>query len=186
MSFKNGFSAAILFSTVILFSVFCGGGDKKVIVEGSAWKDTASGLTWQNPSAKDTMTWQEADDYCNNMSLGGYDDWRLPIINELRSLIRGCAGTITGGSCGITDSCLSSSTECWDNSCRGCEDGKGPANGCYWPNEMGGNCGGYWSYSTRAGPDGVAWAIYFNEGYVLDGDKGYPSLYGVRCVRKEH
>ena len=50
-------------------------------------KDNVTGLMWQQYTAPGTYTWQEALDYANNLSLGGYDDWRLPTILELSTLI---------------------------------------------------------------------------------------------------
>ncbi len=48
--------------------------------------DLVTGLTWQQtPPAK--MTWLDAFDYADQLALGGYDDWRLPTIKELYSLI---------------------------------------------------------------------------------------------------
>ena len=50
--------------------------------------DTTTYLMWQDNSASKTVrkTWQEAIDYCEDMSFAGFDDWRLPNINELRSI----------------------------------------------------------------------------------------------------
>ena len=50
-------------------------------------KDNVTGLEWQKATAPGTYTWQQAIDYCNNLSLGGKDDWRLPTIKELTTLV---------------------------------------------------------------------------------------------------
>jgi hypothetical protein len=55
--------------------------------------DTSTGLMWQQDTARDEwgdydhMTWEEALDYCEVLSLGGHTDWRLPNIKELDSLM---------------------------------------------------------------------------------------------------
>ncbi len=52
--------------------------------------DTGTGLQWQDDSAAANTVrgWTEAIDYCEkDLSLGGYDDWRLPNINELQSIV---------------------------------------------------------------------------------------------------
>jgi len=53
--------------------------------------DSATGLAWQddygdNAGEIKSATWQEALVYCEELSLGGKDDWRLPNIKELRSI----------------------------------------------------------------------------------------------------
>lgn len=55
--------------------------------------DTATGLMWQKFEVVDdegevrAMNWEEALDYCETLMLAGYDDWRLPNINELQSIV---------------------------------------------------------------------------------------------------
>lgn len=49
--------------------------------------DNVTGLMWQqDPGEK--MTWEEAVESLNDFELAGYDDWRLPTIKELYSLIQ--------------------------------------------------------------------------------------------------
>ena len=51
--------------------------------------DNLTGLMWTKDVAQipGTMTWQAALDACNSLDYAGYDDWRLPNVNELYSLI---------------------------------------------------------------------------------------------------
>jgi len=147
---------------------------------GDTWTDSSSGLTWQvTPGG--WMIWVDAKSYCDNLTLAG-GGWHLPTISELRTLIRGCDGTVTGGSCGVTDSCLDSS--CQDESCYSCEYGFGPNNGCYGPSELPLECYGFWSSSPVADLVNGAWAVGFNGGYVSYGDT-IGNVYNAyaRCVR---
>ena len=38
---------------------------------------------YQNQPFIERYTWDEANEYAKNLRLGGYDDWRLPTIDEL-------------------------------------------------------------------------------------------------------
>ena len=49
--------------------------------------NTDTGLMWQKDTDPDTYEWQDALSYCENLTLAGYDDWRLPNVNELQSLV---------------------------------------------------------------------------------------------------
>jgi len=55
--------------------------------ENDTWTDSTSGLMWQNGSSvgSEYYAWDEALSYCESLSWGGFDDWRLPTISELRS-----------------------------------------------------------------------------------------------------
>lgn len=48
--------------------------------------DLITGLTWQKILNTNIMTWEEALNYCESLTLAGYSDWRLPNIKELQSL----------------------------------------------------------------------------------------------------
>jgi len=52
--------------------------------------DNTTGLQWQdNRGVKEDYdtTWERAINRCEDLSLGGYCDWRLPNINELNSIV---------------------------------------------------------------------------------------------------
>ncbi len=51
-----------------------------VILDGLIWQD--------NEKVKQIKkSWRDSVNYCKNLHLAGYDDWRLPNINELESII---------------------------------------------------------------------------------------------------
>ncbi len=47
-------------------------------------KDSTTNLYWQKTPVH--KNWRQAFTYCENLVYGGYDDWRLPNINELYSI----------------------------------------------------------------------------------------------------
>ena len=49
--------------------------------------DTVAGLMWQQVTEGATLTWETAITRCETTTLGGYDDWRLPNLRELRSIV---------------------------------------------------------------------------------------------------
>lgn len=145
------------------------------------WTDPSSGLTWQVTPYGDYMDWEDAMVYCQNLSLDG-GGWYLPTISELRTLIRGCDSTVTGGSCGVTDECAS--YDCWSEDCWDkvdCEYEGGPNNGCYWPIELLGYCYHFYSSSTVEEFAGVVWEVDFNTGGVVTTDDVGTKF--SRCVR---
>jgi len=144
------------------------------------WTDSSSGLMWQIEDDQ-WYTWLEAKALCENLDLGGYSDWRLPSISELRTLIRGCSDTETGGECGVTDECLDSG--CWNVPCEGCLWDEGPARGCYWPSELNPYyyCYTYWSSTLLEDHDNYAWQVRFYDGEVDFSVIEYSE--NVRCVR---
>jgi hypothetical protein len=129
------------------------------------------------------MDWWDAAGYCSTLEI--YEtapgDWRLPTIDELRSLIAGCSATSPGGTCGVTDpACLSDG--CRSEDCDGCTPGGAPGPlGCYREDDLSGDCLSHWSSSPYGGSSARAWVVAFGTGFVGHVDKR--SATGVRCVR---
>ncbi|MBO4711869.1 DUF1566 domain-containing protein [bacterium] len=135
--------------------------------------DTASGLIWSEKSSLSKI-WSEAVFYCENLEEEGVKNWRLPNIDELRTLIQDCYGTVTGSECRVSEArdCLSYDS-CWSAFC------------CCELDESGkyskfGDLGGLWSSSEAKGAEDGAWYINFYEAKIVDDHK--QSSHGVRCV----
>jgi hypothetical protein len=58
----------------------------KPVSEPDTVIDTRTGLMWSLVPS-DKMNWKIAKTYCDQLSLGGYTDWRLPTKEELETLI---------------------------------------------------------------------------------------------------
>jgi hypothetical protein len=48
---------------------------------------TIDGLIWQQRDDNIQRIWEEASDYCSSLELAGETDWRLPSMDELKSII---------------------------------------------------------------------------------------------------
>lgn len=62
--------------------------------------DLVTGLVWSQATAAEKVTLEEAEAIAEEMTLGGHDDWRVPNIKELYSLMdfRGVTGLMGPGS----------------------------------------------------------------------------------------
>ena len=49
-------------------------------------RDNVTGLEWQQ-ATRPHYSLEQAIDYCNNLSLGGKDDWHLPTVKELATIV---------------------------------------------------------------------------------------------------
>lgn len=171
---------------------------------GGVWLDPSTGLLWQNPAGDEEMTWDRypgplekvdhkiAVEYCDAACWSAYDDWRLPNISELRSLVRpelsalGSVGTELDGTCEVAETCAPCgvSQDCLTVDCLG---GNCYGQGCY-------NCSGLdclidpamgvcptlWS-SSRLSDNGAALYLDFLGAGIHQGDTGRNE--SLRCVR---
>lgn len=128
-------------------------GDDAFTARDGIVTDAVTGLLW-TPAGRPVMrTLTAARTACDALEAGGADDWRLPDIRELRTLIVGCSGY---NECGDPPSTI--------RDCRECKENAGTDNGCYRPKGMFRlPCGTAWS--AGAGPDGP-WVVDFARGFV--------------------
>jgi hypothetical protein len=154
--------------------------------------DPVADLCWQDPPPVEPSTWDDASAYCAGLELGSLSDWRLPRIQELVSLMRGCvdgqpAGVLDRSTCRVADpGCLDEA--CDDHlDCGCCTTAQGPDEdpaGCYWDPDLDGKCSTYWSSSPAGGTTGV-WALDFESAFLMAGYAKEEGAY-ARCVRSGH
>ncbi|MUU78683.1 Lcl domain-containing protein [Winogradskyella endarachnes] len=120
--------------------------------------DNATGLMWQQADDGNTRDWENALSYCENLTLAGHSDWRLPNAKELQSIVDYTRSPTTTASPAIDP--LFSCTSISD------------------PNGNTGQYGYYWSSSPlQDGPEPYSDAVYFCFGKA-QGLMELPSLSG--------
>ena len=163
------------------------------------WCDPDTELCWQNPQRRGLdmhdvgLIAAEAKPYCNSLVLGGYSDWRVPTIDELRTLIAGNNPSQPGGGCRV--SMGSRTGDGFNPACHGSKRFAGPAaNGCYWQPALGGRCDKpdvaavkgkmleTWA-SDQAVNDPEHWTAYVSFDTAGVGFNHNCSYADVRCVR---
>ena len=151
-------------------------------------KDHTSSLVW-SLKASDVMTWQDAVDYCGTLTEGEYDDWHLPNIDELRTLL---IADRVKNSCKVSEAnnCLTSYSSCW--SCSTCTQAGIQSSsgtecevwGDYYDDgrySKFGETGDFWSSSAVSNDKDRAWYVNFFSGSLYNKDKTSNNY--VRCVR---
>lgn len=159
------------------------GSDDDDAAQEETYTDPDSGLMWEKYSFE-YVAGADADTWCDWREYAGHDDWRLPTINELRTLIRNCPALETGGDCAVTNECTDVN-ECFVEA--DCMD-QCPPPPCRWPDEMGDGveCTNYFHSATTATGEGfpsnaASWSVAFQYGSIST--LSYGAAGGVICVR---
>jgi Protein of unknown function (DUF1566) len=142
------------------------------------WCDDETNLCWQDPpkdanveSRHGGVTAWDAMRYCEELAFGGHNDWRLPTLEELRSIVRGAG--IMETMCPISEGSTMSEMSLLDVIlCAGTTKsfecpGSG---GCCWNQNLHGSCNTidpastthyleFWS-STPAADDPENWLVF--------------------------
>jgi len=136
---------------------------------GNCITDKLTGLVWiKDPSLinSSTVQWQTALDTANSGTWCGYDDWRIPNMNELMSLMN--YGRIDPTVWLMYGSGTSSEPNC-DGACFSNVDVPGK----------------YWSSTTVAGNNSNAFYVWMSGYYIGGGGKSF-SPAGIWPVRGGH
>lgn len=79
----------LIVTVCTLLAVFAGyaaAAERFVDNEDGTVTDTRTNLMWAAKDNGGPVTWQDAKSYCENFSIGGYTDWRMPTQDELAGL----------------------------------------------------------------------------------------------------
>ncbi|HNW16220.1 MAG TPA: DUF1566 domain-containing protein [bacterium] len=164
-------------------------------------KGSENGLMWyiDDPDNANTklnmMTYEKAVKNCSDLEWAGFTDWRLPTIDELRTLVTGFKDVETGGRCKVSLKCLSMACltqgqkSSADYPCSNYEEeallqGPGPE-GCYFDDVWRTYCGKHWSSSKVAGVvDEMVFILDFSDPAISAVVSNVSNNMGfARCVR---
>jgi hypothetical protein len=56
------------------------------LAQSATWTDPATNLMWAGQDNGSNVNWNQAKDYCANLRLAGYSNWRLGTIDELAGI----------------------------------------------------------------------------------------------------
>ena len=184
--------ACMLAGLLLLVTVACGqtfgveesdspGSDTQSGVTSNAslpsWNDPNSGLEWTNQKEPQRLNYPDAPDYCQQLSPS---IWRLPTIDEARTLLVGCQETLFDGPCNVSlEGCLGKA--CGNDECDGCQLLEGPYNGYYAPGDLEVREDWYWTASMVSDSDRSVWIVRHTFAAISTSKTEWERA--VRCVR---
>ncbi len=153
---------SLIVSIVFLLSSYVYGENRSadgryIETDDGVIQDSQTGLMWtQKDSYVDvghSLNWNESKEYVEKLTLGGYNDWRLPTIAELKTIYEPSKlnKDIFGGKLKL-DPIFAP---------------RGPYS--YWSADSEGEC--------------CALTITFDYGFVSKHDRNFSGSYGIRAVR---
>jgi hypothetical protein len=157
--------------------------------------DTNTQRTWMKGMGFSSLL-DDARTYCtdlNKQRYGGFTDWHLPTIVELRELIIGCdANTGDGGACPIVATTILETAR--TSACDGCGMNLGPVEKigdptrkCYMDNTFEWYCNLYWSATqvkASSTGDKRAWYVtFFDAGINVPPSMSGMQSAAIKCVR---
>jgi len=154
--------------------------------------DTKTGWIWEK-SFQQVTTLPEALKACSDSRTAGKNDWRVPTIDELRSLILGCPASAPTGACPVHALTTCTDETCRNASCDGCGNGQGPvtnplkpASHCYMDASFDWYCNLFWSgtqVKAKVTGDKRSWYVTFYDARIDVPPTMPTSSSGLRCVR---
>jgi len=79
---------AIILTAVLTMPGFLASQEPRFTDNGDGTvSDNSTGLMWQQQDDGALRNWESALGYCEDLTLAGHTDWRLPDIKELRSIV---------------------------------------------------------------------------------------------------
>lgn len=126
--------------------------------------DLATGLTWTQADSGYGMDWEGALAYCESLEVSGMDDWRLPNVKELQSIVDYTRSPATSSSAAI-DPVFAIST---------IENEAGQADYPY-----------FWSSTTHANHRTDSAAAYVAFGRALGYMNGWTDVHGAGAQRSD-
>ena len=124
-----------------------------------AWRDPNTGLMWAKKDNASDVNQPQALNYCRNLSLGGFRDWRLPEIDELQHVYD---PSVVSGKYSFSDGKTSDLHVKGSIQITGC---------CSWS-------------ATSGTSSGQAWSFLFFDGSRGSADAGHSFIQRALCVRR--
>ncbi len=177
--------------------VFSGVSGEYVFIDDTSgvrlmWQGCPAGQTGYEceDNSVNEISYLEATTFCSTSDWGGYTDWEIPNVTQLRSLVRGCQPLeLTGSTCPILHSCGASDEQeehtCGVDSCSENCPGEPPDGECHWPEDLWGSCDTYEPYWSSTFYSKGASEYYFVMGFhhPVTIKQDIMGENQVRCVR---
>lgn len=180
VNFKKAALFALLFTVLVFVFAWKGlthydDGQSETAGEDNGVSGSEAGegleIIWSKISY--TRPWEKAKEYCENLDEDGFSDWRLPYVDELRTLVKNHSGTQSGGTCRISEKAGRLSSR--DRTFRDCDGRKGDDFSRLPKKER------FWSSSVLSDFPYDRWYVDFSNGGIYTHDTIIENY--VICVR---